>query len=466
MTSNRKTEYNDNFRFFPADFIWGAASAAYQIEGGASEDGKGPSIWDVFSHEPGRIAGGFNGDTACDGYHRFEEDLDLMQKLAIPAYRFSVSWPRVLPEGTGTVNEKGLDYYERLIDGCLSRGITPWLTLYHWDLPQALQEKGGWQNRETAFAFQEYTELIVRRFQGKVRHFITINEPQIIVGLGHGLGLHAPGLQLSPEDMFDCWHHILLAHGLAAETIRSYISQAQIGISSTGMMGYLCDHPSITPAQLVDFSFHTPEDAAETNNFWFNHHWFLDPVCKGSYPDDPVSPWAACAKKISPEDLARICQPLDFIGLNVYNGTELDPALGYAPAPKYPGYPRTSLKWPVTPPVLYWSCRLVHERYGLPVIITENGQSCHDRIFRDGQVHDPDRIDFLESYLEELALACHDGIPVKGYFHWSLTDNLEWHSGYDDRFGLIYIDYRTLQRIPKDSAYWYADLIRHLKETK
>ena len=475
MTSTQSTQMKqkqDTFRGFPRDFIWGAASASYQTEGGAFEDGKGPSIWDVFSHEPGRIADGHTGDTACDGYHRFEEDLDLLQRLAIPNYRFSVSWPRVIPEGTGRVNEAGLAYYERLIDGCLARGITPWLTLYHWDLPQALQEKGGWLNRETASAFRAYTEVIVRRFQGKVRHFITINEPQIIVGLGHAAGLHAPGLCLTARETFTCWHHLLLAHGLAAETIRSICPEAQIGISSTGSVGYLQDHPEITPQALADFTFHTPmtesmdgSSAGPADNFWFNHQWFLDPVCRGAYPDDPVSPWSEPAKKISPADLAVICQPLDFIGLNVYNGTELDPGQDFRPAKRYPGYPRTSLKWPVTPPVIYWACRLVHERYGLPVIVTENGQGCHDRIFRDGLVHDPDRIDFLTSYLEELALACRDGIPVKGYFHWSLTDNLEWHSGYDDRFGLIYIDYRNQQRIPKDSACWYGDLIRRLTDS-
>ena len=444
---------------FPKEFKWGAASASYQTEGGAFEDGKGLSIWDTFSHEEGRIAGGVGGDVACDTYHRLEEDLDLMQSLGIPCYRFSISWPRVLPEGRGRINAEGLAFYDRLVDGCLSRGIEPWVTLYHWDLPQALQDEGGWENRETAEAFCVFAEIIARRFRGRVSHYITINEPQIAVGLGYCEGVHAPGLRLSPERVFTCWHHMMLAHGMAVSAIREADPDAEIGISSTGALGYIDSHPAVTPAELPDWSFHLQEEPCGHINPWFNHQWFLDPVCKGQYPEDPLSPWNEAASKVPAADLALICRPIDFIGLNIYNGTELDPAKGYEPVPRYPGYPRTSLKWPVTPPVIYWGCRLISERYGLPVMVTENGQGCHDRIYRDGQVHDADRIDFLESYLEELSCACADGVPVKGYFHWSLTDNLEWHSGYDDRFGLIYVDYRDQRRIPKDSARWYADLI-------
>ena len=446
---------------FPKDFIWGCASASYQIEGAPAEDGKGPSIWDVFSHQPGAIAGGFTGDVACDAYHRLEEDLDLMQNLGIPNYRFSISWPRVLPQGTGAINEAGLAYYDRVVDGCLARGITPWITLYHWDLPQALQERGGWEARETAEAFAEFSAVIARHFAGRVSHIMTINEPQIIIGLGYGAGLHAPGRKLPDDQLFACWHHLMLAHGLAAKEIRKASADYRIGISSTGTLGYLPEHTEKTPGALSEFSFHTPvpEDAEEAV-CWFNHQWFLDPVCTGHYPEDPASPWAACAEKVSTSDLELIHQIPDFIGLNIYNGTELDPSNDYAPSPKYPGYPRTSLKWPVTPQVMYWGCRQIYERYGLPLCITENGQSCHDRIFLDGKVHDPDRIDFLQRYLGELSAACADSIPIAGYFHWSFTDNLEWHSGYDDRFGLVFVDYRTQQRIPKDSAWWYSRLIQ------
>lgn len=453
---------------FPENFIWGAASASYQIEGGAFEDGKGLSIWDVFTHEPGRIADGKNGDVACDSYHRLEEDLDILKELGIPNYRFSVSWPRVLPDGTGrindagaaAVNEAGLAYYDRVVDGCLARGIEPWLTLYHWDLPQALQERGGWQSRKTVDAFAEYTRVIAEHFRGRVRHYITINEPQIIVGMGYGTGLHAPGLKLSEDELFTCWHHLMLAHGCAVQILRAACPDVKIGVSSTGTLGYIEEHPAETPKELSDFSFHAAEASIPGFNSWFNHQWFLDPVCTGRYPDDPGSPWAPFAASVDPADLAAICQPIDFIGMNLYNGTELDPANGYEPADKYAGYPRTSLKWPITPPVMYWGPRLVHERYGLPIIITENGQGCNDRIFLDGKVHDPDRIDFLQRYLGELSDAVQDGVPIAGYFHWSLTDNLEWHSGYDEHFGLVYIDYRSQDRILKDSALWYSDLIK------
>lgn len=451
---------------FPKDFKWGAASASYQTEGGAFEDGKGLSIWDTFSHVKGHIAGDFTGDTACDTYHRLEEDLDLLQQLGIPCYRFSISWPRILPTGQGSVNQAGLAFYDRMVDGCLARGIEPWVTLFHWDLPQALQEEGGWENRATAEAFREYATVIATHFQGRISHYITINEPQIAIGLGYDAGIHAPGLTLPPERVFACWHNMLLAHGLATDTIRRIDPDCSIGISSTGAIGYIPEHPVETPQALADWTFHLPTDSDTDVNHWFSHQWVLDPVCMGRYPDDPGSPWTEAAATVDPEDLRLICQPLDFIGLNIYNGTELDPASGYTPVPRYPGFPRTSLKWPITPPVLYWGCRLISERYHLPVVITENGQSCHDRIFRDGQVHDPDRIDFLENYLEELSLACKDGVPVRGYFHWSLTDNLEWHSGYDDRFGLIYVDYRDQRRIPKDSAAWYARLIAEQRQTK
>ncbi len=445
---------------FPKDFAWGAASASYQIEGGACEDGKGPSIWDAFSHQPGKTFNGHTGDLACDAYHRFEEDLDLMESLGIRHYRFSLSWPRILPEGRGKINAAGLDYYDRLVDGCLQRGIKPWITLYHWDLPLALYHKGGWLNRDTAYAFEEYASIVADHFKDRADSFITINEPQCVVGMGHGNGLHAPGTLLSDEDMFRSWHHILLAHGLAVRKIREIIPCARIGAASTGALAYTEDPCSKTPEDLVCASFLSlPREQNE--GWYFNHQWFLDPLVFGHYPEDPAAVWTPYKDSIDPADLSVISQPLDFIGLNIYNGTEMVPSEsgGYQIADKYEGYPRTALKWPVTPGVLYWGPRLVYERYKLPVVITENGQSCNDRIFLDGKVHDPDRIDFLARYLGKLKRVCEDGIPVLGYFHWSFTDNFEWYSGYDDRFGLIYIDYRDCSRIPKDSARWYRDLI-------
>ena len=484
---------------FSDNFVWGAASAAYQIEGGAFEDGKGPSIWDHFSHVPGKTFNGHTGDIACDAYHRAEEDLDLMQSLGIRHYRFSLSWPRIFPDGTvngvngangaigvnemsgsggapssscNGLNPAGLAYYDRIVDGCLSRGITPWITLYHWDLPLALYHKGGWMNRETADRFAEYAAFAAAHFKGRVTNYITINEPQCAIGLGMGNGLHAPGLQLDPQTLFRCWHNLLLAHGLAVRSIRSQVPDAQIGASSTGALAYLHEMPSDDPQRDTEKAGETPE-ALRTASFcslpldvnpvyYFNHQWFFDPVFLGHYPDDPHNPWSAYAGSIPGEDLQIISAPIDFAGLNIYNGHGLvqDETGQYVVEEKYPGYPRTALKWPVTPEVLYWGPRLIFERYHVPVYITENGQSCNDRIFLDGSVHDPDRIDFLHRYLRALKKACLDGLPVRGYFHWSFTDNYEWHSGYDDRFGLVYIDYRTMERMPKDSAAWYSEVIR------
>ena len=519
---------------FSNGFIWGAASASYQIEGGAFEDGKGPSIWDQFSHTPGKTAGGHTGDVAADAYHRFEEDLDLMQQLGIRHYRFSISWPRVVPDGTiSGLNSAGLAYYDRLIDGCLARGITPWVTLYHWDLPLALQENGGWLNRETACHFADYAAFIAAHFRGRVRHFITVNEPQCAIGLGLGTGVHAPGLKLDDKQLFTAWHTLLLAHGLAVRAIRKSVPDAVIGASSTGALSYLTEEtcrklteaageptaeletaaengPAAGLLTKSGYLKHTPtalSDAAflslpveQNPGYYFNHQWFLDPVFLGHYPDDPQNPWAAFVSSVAPKDLEIISSPIDFAGLNIYNGHELVPGTsdsgpsasgphGFGlsdPGPsasglpdsgcrisdqplitagKYPGYPRTALKWPVTPEVLYWGPRLIWERYGKPVCITENGQSCNDRIFLDGKVHDPDRIDFLHRYLRELKKAVCDGFPVRAYFHWAFTDNFEWNSGYDERFGLVYIDYRDQRRIPKDSAAWYAGVIKENGES-
>ena len=447
---------------FPKGFVFGAASASYQIEGGAFADDKGASVWDTFSHIPGKIADGQNGDIACDSYHRYEEDLDILKELGISHYRFSISWPRIMPHGHGAVSKAGLDYYDRVIDGCIERGIEPWITLYHWDLPQALQDEGGWKNRRTAEYYKEYTRTVVRHFGTRVSHYITLNEPQVVIGNGYCNGEFAPGLCLEPEEQFLCWHNLMLAHGLAAAVIRESAPHAQIGVASCGMIGCLEEHPEDTPAEVADFTFSSYEEEDKTASCFCNH-WFLDPICKGSYPEDTLSPWYEYSGQVSPADLETICCPPDFIGLNIYHGVILDPDNDYRPLPLYPGHPKTAFNWPVVPESLYWGPRLIYERYGLPIVITENGLSCNDRIFLDGKVHDPDRIDFLERYLSEYARAGEDGIPIKGYFHWSLTDNFEWASGYNQRFGLVYIDYRTCDRTIKDSARWYSELIRRCR---
>ncbi|MEA4966399.1 MAG: GH1 family beta-glucosidase [Oscillospiraceae bacterium] len=431
---------------FPRGFLWGAASSAYQVEGAACADGKVPSIWDTFAHTDGKIFESGSGDVACDGYHRFREDVLLMQQLGIRAYRFSINWPRVITDLSGTVNETGLRYYEQLVDCCLEAGITPYITLFHWELPQYLEDQGGWLRRETAEAFCRFAAVIAARLKGKVRHYFTLNEPQCFVGLGLSSGVHAPGKRLPAALCYQAAHHLLLAHGLAVQALRQIDPDAEIGIASTGSVCY--------PAAPGD-----DNDAAremfrcETGNF-FSHALFLDPIVLGQYP--------ACALPLLPAgyeaDLPIISQPIDCLGANIYNGHEISCG---SDTVRCDGFPRTALKWPVTPDCLGYGTRYLYDRYRLPIYITENGLSCNDRIYSDGKVHDLDRIEFLYEYLTSLQGAIESGADIRGYFHWALTDNFEWNNGYGERFGLIYIDYRNQARIPKDSARWYQRLIAH-----
>jgi beta-glucosidase len=443
---------------FSPDFLWGAGSAAYQIEGAWKKDNKGPSIWDEFCHTPGHIRGDETGDIAADAYQRFEADLAVMKEIGLKSYRFSISWPRIFPDGKGSMNKKGLAYYDRVVDGLLDAGITPFITLYHWDLPLALERSGGWRCRDTADAFIRYAEEIARHFDGRVKHYITLNEPQCFIGLGYVSALHAPGRMLSQQAAVQCVHHALLAHGGAISAMRSVSSSPlQIGLASTGK---ICFPEARNAMERLE---HTAEKAAYDATFrldedWtFSHTWLLDAAVAGIYPDD-MAAFRVLNETISDADRRTISEPMDLIGLNVYNGIPVDKKGNRIK--KAPGFPRTALKWPITPACMYYGPKFLYKRYGLPIIITENGQSCNDRIFLDGSVHDADRVDFLTRYLLKLQEAAAEGIPLQGYFHWSLTDNFEWHSGYDERFGLTYIDYDTQRRIIKDSGYWYRDLIR------
>jgi beta-glucosidase len=444
---------------FNSDFIWGTASSAYQVEGAFARDGKGNSIWDVFANTPGAIKHNENGNLACCHYDHYQEDIALMQQLGIKAYRFSISWPRVFPLGDMVVNPLGLQFYDNLVDCCLSHGITPYITLYHWDLPQALEDTGGWLNRDTAYAFALYSAFICKHFSDRVRHFITINEPQIISFLGYYNGDHAPGRKLSINDTLCVVHHLALAHGLAVSAMRESTAQpVQIGFSSTGALCYPADDTSTTDINMARrLTFEITKD-----NWNFCHHIFCDAACLGHYPDIAGT---FLEKETSFDfvkygDMSLICQPIDFLGLNIYNGHAAN-SDGILPASQ--GSPRTALKWPVSPRVMNYGVRFLYERYQLPILITENGLSCNDKIYLDGKVHDADRIDFLTRYLTELEKAYDSGVDIQGYFHWSFTDNFEWNNGYDERFGLVYIDYATQQRIPKDSALWYQSFInQHL----
>lgn len=456
---------------FDKNFLWGTASSSYQIEGAFAEDGKGLSIWDTFSNKSGNISHDENGNKACDHYHRYREDIALMKSLGIQAYRFSISWSRIFPDGIvkdsdGNIhyNKAGLDFYDNIVNFCLENDIKPFITIYHWDLPQALEDKGGWLNRETAFIFADYAEFICEHFSDRVTNIATINEPQIISGLGYMLGLHAPGKKLDAVSVLSVIHHLALAHGLAVTKMRAVAKQpVKTGFSSTGNLCYPATecNEDIDAARAECFNI-------VKGNMTFNHTIFCDMTCLGRYPDivntelhlEPGLEKIGRYEElpfVKDGDIELIHQPIDYLGINVYNGHEIN-AAGHIN--KKPGSPRTALGWPVTPGVMNYGIRYLYERYNLPIYIFEDGLACNDIISLDGKVHDSNRIDFLTRYLTDLEKAYNAGVPILGYFHWSFTDNFEWHSGYDPRFGLIYVDYETQQRIPKDSAYWYSDLIK------
>ena len=439
---------------FPKDFLWGVACASYQCEGAWDVDGKGRSIWDDFCHDltAQHIKNGDTGDVACDSYHRFREDAALMQAHGVKAYRFSVSWPRVIPDGDGEVNEKGFRFYDELVDELIKRGIEPLVTLYHWDLPSALQDKGGWLSPDIVAAFGRYAEIVAGHFRGRVRHFMTINEPECITVLGHGSGVHAPGLCLSEEKQAQIFHHIALAHSEAQRRIKAVSDGGvRVGIVPCGRLCY----PERDTLEDRESAYRASFDLSR-DRWGFTFNIVLDSLIHRRYDPSAPEPVKRFAARIPASDWERMETP-DFLGVNIYNGELVD--RNGAPAKLGAGFPLTACKWLVTPEVMHYGPVNLYRRYGLPIYITENGQSCNDRIFLDGQVHDPDRIDFLHRYLLELHKAIEEGVPVLGYLQWSFLDNFEWSEGYNERFGLVYVDYPSLRRIPKDSARWYREVI-------
>ena len=445
---------------FRDDFVWGAATSSYQIEGAVREDGKGEHIWDVFTKEPGHVYEDHTGETACDHYHRFREDVKIMKEMGLKAYRFSIDWSRVLPEGSGRVNEKGIAFYNALIDELLANGIEPYVTLYHWELPYELYKKGGWMNRDIAEWFGGYAKLVAERFSDRVKYFFTLNEPQCFVGLGFLSGVHAPGVKAPLRDTFEMAHNAMRAHGRAVQMLRQYAKQPLvIGYAPTASVAYPdSDKPEDIEAARQLF-FEIPEDV---RNWTWNVAWWSDPVLLGHYPEEGLMRFAPYLPKITDEDMKLISEPIDIYGQNIYNGRSVRMGADGKPefVKRWDGFPRTAIDWPVTPEVLYWGPKFLYERYQKPIYITENGISCHDVISLDGKVHDPNRIDFLARYLHELKRAAGE-VDVRGYFQWSLMDNFEWASGYSERFGLVYVDYPTQKRIFKDSAYWYRDVIKN-----
>jgi beta-glucosidase len=430
------------FPQLPVGFEFGTSTAAYQIEGAVDEDGRGRSIWDTFTAEPDRIKDGSTGAVACDHYHRYREDVALMARLGVDGYRFSIAWPRVQPDGTGPANQAGLDFYDRLVDELLRHGIRPMATLYHWDLPQALESApdgaGGWLARETAECFAEYAAVVGERLADRVAHWIPVNEPNSLTMLGYATGMHAPGKAL----LFDCLpavHHVNLAHGLAAQALRA------VGATSVGTAN---NHAPMWPAS---------EDQADREAAaFFDAIWnglFADPMLLGRYPEG----WAEAMPGPVADDLATICQPLDFYGVNYYNPLLIGAADGDLPFEQreLTGYPTTDFGWPVVPEGLTEVLLMLRERYPAipPIQITENGCSY-------AMLDDQPRIDYLDAHLHAVSNAVQAGVDVRGYYCWSLLDNFEWAEGYTQRFGLVHVDYEPLERTPRPSFEWYAALVR------
>lgn len=436
---------------FRKDFVWGAATAAYQIEGGVREDGRTQSVWDMLCERAGAVCNGDTGETACDFYHRYREDIAMMKRFGIRAFRMSFSWNRIFPEGTGAVNEKGLDFYDRVVDELLKNGIVPYVTLLHWDLPRALYERGGYMNPDFCNWFADYARAVAGHFSDRVKNFFTFNEPQLILGAHRGSG-KAPALSLSDAETVPVAHHILLAHGRAVRAMRAQAGDLALGMANQGCFFYpVSDTPeNEAAAKRETFEYRRP-------NWYSSLPWYADPVFLGKYPEPLLSRLEKYLPASWEKDMAEIAEPIDFCGQNFYNAFPVDEKGESVPFP--PGTAYNSEHWNVSPSGLYYSVKWQYERYRKPVLITENGMCCHDWISMDGKVYDPQRIDFLRRYLLQLERAADEGADVLGYFCWSWMDNFEWTQGYRPRFGLVYVDYETQARTPKDSAFWYRDVI-------
>ena len=429
-------------------FTWGVATSSYQIEGAATAGGRGPSIWDTFSRVPGAVINGDSGDVACDHYHRYNEDLDLIKWLGVNAYRFSIAWPRIFPQGAGSPNQAGIDFYDRLIDGALERGITPWPTLYHWDLPQALEDKGGWNSRATSERFAEYANLMAEKFGDRVKNWTTLNEPFCSAWLGYLYGVMAPGIK-DLQTAINASHHLLLGHGLATQAIRSVASDLRVGIVL-----------NLTPA----IPLNEKDELAAKYADGFDNRWYADPVFKGSYPQDIVEGFGK-EVPIHAGDLQSISAPLDFLGINFYTRQTVTLDESAKPLPYRPvmvdGVERTAMGWEVHPESLTNIIMRVHRDYApKEIYITENGSAWDDSVIND-KVDDPHRVSYLERHLDAMLAAKAQGAPVNGYFAWSLMDNFEWAYGYSKRFGIVYVEYETQKRIPKSSAYYYRERIKN-----
>ncbi len=450
---NLPVQQNNNARTFPEGFLWGSATASYQVEGAVKEDGRKPTIWDTFSHTPGKTVDGATGDVADDHYHRYKDDIQLMKNLGVKSYRFSIAWSRVFPDGTGAPNPKGLDFYNKLVDELLKNDIQPFATLYHWDLPQILQDKyGGWEGRETSEAFGKYAGYVAGKLSDRVKHFFTTNEFGAFVELGYRIGIHAPGIKLPTARFNQTRHHAVLGHGLAVQAIRANAKPGtKVGLAEN----------IITGVPVIENAEHIKAATEATRQL---NAQYMTVIQEGKYTDLYLKNAGKDAPKFTDADLKIISGPLDFVGINIYQPTFVradDSAQGFAVVPNPPSYPHMLSPWLFAgPEVLYWGPRHVNKIWGAKEIyITENGCSSSDVPAADGKVYDTDRVMFLRNYLSQLQRATADGIPVKGYFLWSLMDNFEWADGYTNRFGLHYVDYKTQKRTPKLSADFYKQVI-------
>ncbi len=452
--NEEKNVQQSSMRTFPKGFLWGSATASYQVEGAFNEDGRSPTIWDTFSKTPGKTVEGATGDVADDHYHRYKEDIQLMKNMGVKSYRFSIAWSRVFPDGSGKPNPKGLDFYNKLVDELLKNDIMPFATLYHWDLPQILQDKyGGWESRETSEAFANYAGYVAKKLSDRVKHFFTINEFGAFVELGYRIGIHAPGLKLPPARFNQTRHHAVLGHGLAVQAIRAKAkSGTKIGLAEN--MAICC--PVIETADHIK--------AAEEATRQLNAQ-YMTVIQEGKYTDLYLANAGKDAPKFTDADLKTISSPLDFVGINIYTPTYVradGSKQGFAIVPNPASYPHMASSWlTIGPEALYWGPRNVNKLWGEDEIyITENGCSSSDIPAADGKVYDTDRVMYLRNYLSHLQRATSEGVPVKGYFCWSLMDNFEWADGYTNRFGLHYVDYKTQKRTPKLSADFYKEVIK------
>ena len=439
-------------RPFPQNFIWGTATAAYQVEGAVHEDGRGPSVWDTFSHTPGKTFQGQTGDVADDFYHRYSQDIPLMQRLGCKGFRFSIAWPRVFPQGTGTPNPKGLDFYKRLVDQLRAARIEPFCTLFHWDLPQALGDKGGWTNPATAHAYADYAHYTVSQLSDRISHWMTINEFGSYIDAGYAANDAPPGIQLSRRELAQTKHYAVLAHGLGVQAIRAAATHpVQVGLAE--------DISGFMPAVEDEAHIRAAENALREENAAYT-----TVILEGRYTDAYLARLGADAPHFTPEELKIISSPIDFFGINCYTTQEVVPGankVGYEVVPRPATYPHMGSPWLfVAPPALYWTPKLMASLWGLKkMYITENGCDSADVVRPDGRVLDSDRVQYLRSYLTQLQRGIAEGVPVHGYFLWSLLDNYEWTSGYSRRFGITYVDYKTQQRIPKLSSDFYRQVI-------